>query len=355
MLGDPELKNCKEGDIIQLQRRGFFRVDRAYAPPSPHTGKASPVILFEIPDGHQAKEKTAATIPANKKSTISNSVAPINTITSTNNNLGDRIAAQGNLVRDLKTQKAEKSKIDIEVKSLLALKAEYKSEHGTDWTPGSSAPASASVKASASSTGDLNARITNQGLVVRDLKAKKAEKAKIDAEVKTLLALKAEFKVQTGKDWTQSTPATSAVPKTTVISSDDINERITKQGNLIRDLKTQKAEKSKIDAEVKTLLALKAEFKSQTGTDWSPNATQLNASVAVPVTSTDDLSDRITKQGALVRDLKAQKVDKSKIDAEVKTLLSLKAEFKVQNGKDWTPNAVTTTNNSASAANNTVS
>lgn len=67
MLGDPELKKCKEGDIIQLQRRGFFRVDRAYAPPSEHSGVASPVILFEIPDGHQTKEKTT-TATANAKS-----------------------------------------------------------------------------------------------------------------------------------------------------------------------------------------------------------------------------------------------------------------------------------------------
>lgn len=52
MLGDPELKKCKKGDIIQLQRRGFFKVDNAYAPPSPYTNVASPIILFSIPDGH---------------------------------------------------------------------------------------------------------------------------------------------------------------------------------------------------------------------------------------------------------------------------------------------------------------
>lgn len=52
MLGDPELKKCKKGDIIQLQRRGFFKVDCAYAPPSPYSNVRSPVILFSIPDGH---------------------------------------------------------------------------------------------------------------------------------------------------------------------------------------------------------------------------------------------------------------------------------------------------------------
>lgn len=52
MLGDPELKKCKKGDIIQLQRRGFFKVDNAYSSPSAYSNVASPVILFSIPDGH---------------------------------------------------------------------------------------------------------------------------------------------------------------------------------------------------------------------------------------------------------------------------------------------------------------
>lgn len=66
MIGDPELKKCKKGDIIQLQRKGFFKVDNAYAPPSLYTGVTSPVILFEIPDGH-TKEKTAVVQPVKKQ------------------------------------------------------------------------------------------------------------------------------------------------------------------------------------------------------------------------------------------------------------------------------------------------
>lgn len=52
MLGEPELSKVKVGDIIQLQRRGFFRVDVAPAPPSPHTARATPLVLFHVPDGH---------------------------------------------------------------------------------------------------------------------------------------------------------------------------------------------------------------------------------------------------------------------------------------------------------------
>lgn len=51
MLGDPELKNLKQGDIIELQRRGFFKVDVPYEPLRLSICKEQPIILFYIPDG----------------------------------------------------------------------------------------------------------------------------------------------------------------------------------------------------------------------------------------------------------------------------------------------------------------
>lgn len=59
MLGDPELKNLKKGDIIQLQRRGFFKVDVAYEPLSLNSCKEKAIILFSIPDGHTKESPTA--------------------------------------------------------------------------------------------------------------------------------------------------------------------------------------------------------------------------------------------------------------------------------------------------------
>lgn len=66
-------------------------------------------------------------------------------------------------------------------------------------------------------------------------------------------------------------------------NANDLNEKVTKQGSLVRDLKSSKAEKAKIDEAVKGLLALKAEFKAATGKDWAPGAV---VSAPTPVQAT---------------------------------------------------------------------
>jgi bifunctional glutamyl/prolyl-tRNA synthetase len=67
MLGDPELVKLKKGDIIQLQRRGFFICDSPYKPISPHSCLESPVVLFFVPDGHApsvpSAPKTETSLP----------------------------------------------------------------------------------------------------------------------------------------------------------------------------------------------------------------------------------------------------------------------------------------------------
>ena len=45
VIGDAGLKTLKEHDIIQLERRGFYRVDR------PYINCDKPLILYMIPDG----------------------------------------------------------------------------------------------------------------------------------------------------------------------------------------------------------------------------------------------------------------------------------------------------------------
>lgn len=343
MLGDPELKKCKVGDIIQLQRRGYFRVDNAYAPASSHTGKPSPVILFEIPDGSQ---KSTTATPASPAKPATATTAPSASNSSALVDLHEKITKQGNVIRDLKSQKADKSKVEAEVKQLLALKADFKSQAGKDWTP-DAVPAKKESSPPAAASNDLNDKVTQQGNLVRELKAKKADKATIDAAVKQLLAFKAEYKSQTGKDWLPGAIAPEVKPIAVAIATrgGDIVAKIVKQGDLVRDLKSKKVDKAQIDAEVKQLLALKAEYKAQTGSDYKPGAVAPppSSSAAPPqqaqneTNKIDEINAKIAQQGNIVRDLKSQKAEKAKIDVEVKQLLALKADYKSLTGKDWKP------------------
>lgn len=90
----------------------------------------------------------------------------------------------------------------------------------------------------------------------------------IDGEVKALLSLKAEYKQATGKDWTPGAVAAPVSPvkqENISLNENTILQRIASQGDKVRDLKTKKAAKAVVDAEVQALLALKAEYKSLTG------------------------------------------------------------------------------------------
>ena len=62
----------------------------------------------------------------------------------------------------------------------------------------------------------------------------------------------------------------AATPAATDFQKAEINAEIDSQGASIRKLKSEKASKEAIDAEVKILLQLKAKFKSVVGEDWKP-------------------------------------------------------------------------------------
>jgi len=288
---------------------------------------------------------------------VSSSAAALNTA----------VAAQGDLVRKLKTDKAAKPDVEEAVKKLLALKAEFKSATGQDWKPGMTVPDTGKASSPAPTTSSLtpagiNAAITAQGDLVRKLKADKAAKPDVEEAVKKLLALKAEFKTATGNDWkpgmtVPDTGKASSPAPASGSSPVDINAAIVAQGDKVRQLKADKAAKPDVDEAVKKLLGLKAEFKSATGKDWKPgmavpNTDKASSPASAPATgssSAADINTAIVGQGDKVRQLKADKAQKPDIDEAVKKLLALKADFKSATGKDWKPGTVVPDSSKASS------
>uniref|UniRef100_A0A182P6L4 Bifunctional glutamate/proline--tRNA ligase n=1 Tax=Anopheles epiroticus TaxID=199890 RepID=A0A182P6L4_9DIPT len=369
MLGDPELKRLKKGDIIQLQRRGFFKVDQAYQPASEFSGAETPIVLFAIPDGHVTavptanvpkKETTGESKKSKQQAAVKQPAGASDAF-----QLNESIIQQGEKVRKLKADKAPKADVDAAVKVLLDLKAQYKAQTGGDWKPGVPVVATAATSAVAGASCDaesLNGKIVEQGNLVRDLKAKKAANPEVDAAVKALLDLKAQYKAATGSDWKPGAvvASTAAAPQSSSAApsggaAGEINEQIVQQGNLVRDLKAKKAAKPEVDAAVKTLLELKAQYKTATGSDWKPGAVvtpaapqATNAGALKPSNSgnvagdsAETINKKIIAQGDLVRELKGKKAPKAEVDAQVKTLLDLKAQYKqATGGQEWKPGCV---------------
>uniref|UniRef100_A0A673KZA1 glutamate--tRNA ligase n=1 Tax=Sinocyclocheilus rhinocerous TaxID=307959 RepID=A0A673KZA1_9TELE len=398
MLGDPCLKDLKKGDIIQLQRRGFYICDQPYEPISPHSCKESPCVLLYIPDGHTKEMPTAGSKDKSKSQTAAKPVicfqmlkkmialfilfflqvkaesvplskakqAPVSSpapaAPGDSSVLYSSLVAQGDLVRQLKTDKAPKEQVDAAVKQLLALKSEFKQLTGQEYNPGmapptsapapkSSAPTAAAESPSPASTGCPYTRVAEQGKVVSKLKAEKAPKEQVDAAVKQLLALKAEFKQLTSQEYKPGmAPPTASPPQPAPLPDSSpaaIYGRVSEQGEVIRKLKAEKAPKDQIDAAVKQLLVLKEEYKQVIGQDYKPGVPPAGASPLTPVqpaavsgssdSSPKAIYDRVSQQGELVRKLKTEKAPKEQVDKAVKTLLELKGQYKALTGEEYKP------------------
>lgn len=95
----------------------------------------------------------------------------------------------------------------------------------------------------------LYSRVAAQGDVVRELKAKKAPKEDVDAAVKQLLTLKAEYKEKTGQEYKPGNPPTAVVQNVSTKSSSNTVEnaslynKVAAQGEVVRKLKAEKAPK----------------------------------------------------------------------------------------------------------------
>uniref|UniRef100_A0A3P9MIB6 Bifunctional glutamate/proline--tRNA ligase n=1 Tax=Oryzias latipes TaxID=8090 RepID=A0A3P9MIB6_ORYLA len=294
MVGDPCLKSLKKGDIIQLQRRGFYICDQPYEPISPNSCKESPCVLIYIPDGHTKEMPTAGSKDKSKSQTANSTApsapaAPAAPSSASAADLFSSITAQGDAVRQLKAAKAPKEEVDAAVKQLLALKAEFKKITGQDYKPGmataassasssvvpSSPSSSSSASSSSSSPVGLYERVAEQGDIVRKLKSEKAPK--VDAAVKQLLALKADYKQITGQEYKPgAAPAQKTAPApvqntpSPVSAPSSLYEKVSEQGEVVRKLKSEKAPKDQVDQAVKTLLELKNKYKSVTGEEYKP-------------------------------------------------------------------------------------
>ncbi|XP_034413643.1 bifunctional glutamate/proline--tRNA ligase isoform X3 [Cyclopterus lumpus] len=394
MLGDPCLQSLKKGDIIQLQRRGFFICDQPYEAVSPNSCKESPCVLLYIPDGHtkemptagskdksksQASSKTPASTSAKAASTPA--PAPVPAATSASD-MFSSIVAQGEAVRQLKVAKAPKDEVDKAVQQLLSLKVQFKQQTGMDYKPGMAPPTSAPAPPTTSTDSCPFTQVTQQGELVRKLKAEKAPKDQVDAAVKQLLALKAEYKQVTGQDYkpgaapvqkvqapvqkvqapVQKVQAPVQNSPSSAPAATGLYEKVSEQGEVVRKLKVEKASKDQVDAAVKQLLALKAEYKQQTGQDYKPGAAPVQKAQA-PVQKAQDpvqnspssapaatgLYEKVSEQGEVVRKLKVEKASKDQVDAAVKQLLALKAEYKQQTGQDYKPGAAPVQNSPSSA------
>ncbi|XP_038616889.1 bifunctional glutamate/proline--tRNA ligase [Tachyglossus aculeatus] len=378
MLGDPCLKDLKKGEIIQLQRRGFFICDQPYEPISPHSCKEAPCILIYIPDGHTKEMPTSGSKEKTKAETTRNEAPPaikgksVAVVTPTTDesplDLYNKVFSQGEVVRELKAKKAAKEDVDTAVKQLLALKSEYKMKTGQEYKPGSP-PSTVQVQDAAPKSLDsksLYDKVAEQGEVVRKLKAEKGSKDQVDAAVKVLLSLKAEYKEKTGQEYkpgnppaasplcTSSSPSlTPSPPCNSAAFSNSADSRayydkVAEQGEVVRRLKAEKASKDQVDEAVKLLLSLKAEYKEKTGQEYKPGQPPaLQTSVPGPAKSVEvsgpdtpeakALFNKVASQGEEVRKLKAEKASKDKIDAAVQELLQLKAQYKSLTGMDYKP------------------
>jgi len=60
-FGDQNMRLVKKGDILQLNRKGYYVCDR------PYISEAAPLILLQVPDGRQKKEKKEGGAKAGKE------------------------------------------------------------------------------------------------------------------------------------------------------------------------------------------------------------------------------------------------------------------------------------------------
>jgi len=154
--------------------------------------------------------------------------------------VNDKIVAQGNKIREMKSGGSDKASVKAAVDVLLALKAEYKGIAGTEWKP------SGGGSSGGGGGGDKKKQQQQQG--------------KGKGNIPPPVAVQYSGGGLTAAEKEEMTAA----------AAEALDLTIQHVGGLIRKLKNEKADKATVKAEVDVLLFLKNCYKEKTGGDWVP-------------------------------------------------------------------------------------
>ncbi|CAL2029274.1 unnamed protein product [Caenorhabditis brenneri] len=337
MIGESAIKTLKKGDIIQIQRKGFYIVDQPYCPKSELSSVETPLLLIAIPDGHTGKDNEKV-----QKNTTSSSVPAASPAGNGGLELYHKIEKQGTLVRDLKAKDAKSQATKDAINALLELKKSYKEATGQDYKPGQ--PPATPASSTTLQDSDITKQILSQGNVVRDLKAKDPKSQETKDAIAKLLDLKKKFKEATGSDYkpgaTPVPPTQVSAPVAASAGSEglELYQKIEKQGTLVRDLKAKDAKSQATKDAINVLLELKKAYKETTGQDFKPGQ-QPPAPASSTTLQDSDITKQIESQGNIVRDLKAKDPKSQETKDAIAKLLDLKKKFKEATGSDYKPGA----------------
>ncbi len=116
----------------------------------------------------------------------------------------------------------------------------------------------------------LAEEVQKQGDIVRELKAAKADKDKVKAEVEKLLDLKKQLAAAEGSNKAGSSKGSNSSPVQEGADPERakaLAEEVKRQGDVVRELKAAKADKDKVKEEVDKLLDLKKKLAAAEGSN----------------------------------------------------------------------------------------
>ncbi|KFD45817.1 hypothetical protein M513_13298 [Trichuris suis] len=284
MLGEAAMRDIRKGDIVQLQRKGFFICDQPYCEKDPYTGRPFPLVLFDVPDGHEKELPTGLTSSQKK--------------------------IDGPKVTNKATKKMEKRIETRKVRETIARSVCFNialtfkdgpvGAASQVITPVSSASFTASKADSSKEADSFLLEIYAVGNKIRGLKAQKADKKDIEPLVVELKELKERFQAVTGQSWNPNLverllnagepKGTSNKNSTGMSDGEECLLKIKALGDKIRQLKAASADKKVIEKEVDELKALKATYKTISGHEWNPGLVDAIAkkTVEVPAAHVDE-------------------------------------------------------------------